>query len=113
MSENKNNEVKSSSRKKTNGYNSSHLQAKRNRKRLEAEARQQEHASLTLQEKLEKARSRGGSNKEINRLMKMIEAAGISVKPPTPEPVAESKPKATRKTAKRSMKKVAKKKSAK
>lgn len=109
MSDNKNsNETKTVKRGKTNGYNSAHLHAKRNRKRQEAEARQQEHDTLTLNEKIEKARSRRGESKrELARLMKLAEAAGVSIKPPTPA-APEAKPKA----AKKATKKVAKKKAA-
>lgn len=98
MSENKNsNEVKAVKRGKTNGYNSAHLHAKRNRKRQEADARQLEHDSLTLNEKIEKARSRRGESKrEIANLMKMAEAAGVSVTPPT-----QAAKKATKKVAKK------------
>jgi hypothetical protein len=110
----KNNELKTPYRGKSGGYNSATLTAKRNRKRLEAEARQKEHDILTIREKLEKAWSRGGSNKEVSRLMKLAEADGVSVNPPTPEPViADSKPKAVKKSTKRATEKVAKKKVAK
>lgn len=105
MSDNKNpNEVKTVKRGKTNGYSSATLNAKRNRKRSESEARQREHDSLTLNEKIEKARSRRGNSKsELARLMKVAEATGVSVKPPTPAaPVAvDAKPKATKKVAKK------------
>lgn len=111
MSDNKNsNETKPVKRGKTNGYNSAHLHAKRNRKRQEAEARQQEHDTLTINEKIDKARARRGeSNREIARLMKLAEATGVTVKPPTPAAPVEAKPKA----AKKATKKVAKKKAAK
>lgn len=110
MSDNKNsNELKSPKRGKINGYNSAHLHAKRNRKRQEAEARQREHNSLTINEKIEKARSRRGESKrEIARLTKLAEATGVKVTPPPPA-VKETKPKAAKKVTK----KVAKKKAAK
>ena len=111
MSDNKNNnETKTGNRGKTNGYNSTTLHAKRNRKRQEAEARKREHDTLTLNEKIEKARSRRGESKrEIARLMKLAEAAGVTVKAQTPAAPVEAKPKA----AKKATKKVAKKKAAK
>lgn len=97
MSENKNNETKVPKRGKTNGYNSAHLHAKRNRKR--------EHDTLTLNEKIEKARSRRGESKrEIARLMKMAEAEGVTVKaqtPAAPAATAGANPKATKKVAKK------------
>ena len=109
MSENKTNDTKTVKRGKTNGYNSAHLHAKRNRKRSEAEARQREHYTLSLSEKIEKARSRRGESKrELARLMQMAEAAGVIIKPQTPA-APEAKPKA----AKKATKKVAKKKAAK
>lgn len=115
MSDNKNsNETKTPKRGKTNGYNSATLHAKRNRKRQEAESRQREHDTLTLNEKIEKARSRRGESKrEIARLMKMAEAAGVTVKAQTPAAPVEAKPKAAKKAAKKATKKVAKKKAAK
>lgn len=114
MSENKNNETKVPKRGKTNGYNSAHLHAKRNRKRQEAQSRKREHDTLTLNEKIEKARSRRGESKrEIARLMKMAEAEGVTVKAQTPAATAGANPKATKKVAKKAMKKVAKKKAAK
>lgn len=117
MSENKNNETKVPKRGKTNGYNSAHLHAKRNRKRQEAQSRKREHDTLTLNEKIEKARSRRGESKrEIARLMKMAEAEGVTVKaqtPAAPAATAGANPKATKKVAKKAMKKVAKKKAAK
>lgn len=114
MSENKNNETKAPKRGKTNGYNSAHLHAKRNRKRQEAEARKREHDTLTLNEKIDKARSRRGESKrEIARLMKMAEAEGVTVKAQTPAATAGTNPKATKKVAKKATKKVAKKKAAK
>lgn len=115
MSENKNNETKVPKRGKTNGYNSAHLHAKRNRKRQEAQSRKREHDTLTLNEKIEKARffRRGESKREISRLMKMAEAEGVTVKAQTPAATAGANPKATKKVAKKATKKVAKKKAAK
>lgn len=110
MSDNKNsNEVKLVKRGKTNGYSSATLHAKRNRKRSEAEARKREHDTLTINEKIEKARSRRGESKrEIARLMKLAEEAGVTVKPPTPAAPVEAKPKAAKKATKKVAKKAAK-----
>lgn len=97
MSENKN-ESKSVRQGKTNGYTSAHLLAKRNRKRQESDARQREHDSLALNEKIEKARSRRGESKrELARLMQLAADTGVVVKQPT----ASTKPKAAKKVAKK------------
>lgn len=107
MSDN-HNEVKTVKRGKTNGYNSAHLHAKRNRKRQEAEARQREHDTLTLHAKIEKARSRRGESKrEIARPTKMVEASGA-----TPPEISVFKAN-WKVTVKKATKKVAKKKAAK
>jgi hypothetical protein len=95
MSNNNTNEIKTSARGKTNGYNSAHLHAKRNRKRSETEARKREHDSLSIKEKIVKAKSRRGESKrEIARLTKMLQATEIKVapKPAAPAPVAETGP---------------------
>lgn len=58
-------------RGKTGGYSSAKLQAKRNRKREEALDRQAEHDTLTVEEKIAKARDRrGNSKRELARLNK-------------------------------------------
>jgi hypothetical protein len=89
------NDIKAPKRGKTNGYNSAHIHAKRNRKRQEADARQQEHDSLTINEKIEKAQShRGKSKRELTRLLKLAEEAGVVVPPPVT-------PKATKKVVKK------------
>lgn len=86
MSDNKNNNEHNSTirRGKVNGYNSAHLHAKRDRKRREAEARQREHDVLTINEKIEKAQSRiaegkGSSFRELKRLKKQAELAGVEL----------------------------------
>lgn len=101
MSDN-NNEVKSVKRGKTNGYNNAKLHAKRNRKFEEACDRQADHNTLTIQEKIAKAKSRrGNSTREIARLTKQLELEG-GVKVEAPK--TESAPKAVKK---KSTKKVA------
>lgn len=86
------NDIKSPKRGKTNGYNSAHIHAKRNRKRQEAASRQQEYDSLNLNEKIEKARSRRGESKsELSRLLKLAEEAGVVVpQPATPTAVKKA-----------------------
>ncbi len=109
MSENKNDTGKVIKRGKTNGYTSATLNAKRNRKRQEAEARQREHDSLTVEQKITKALKRQGSSKrEVSRLMKMVQVSPAPAVKPTaaPKTVANVKPKAAKK-------KVAKKQSSK
>ncbi len=101
MSHNNNNETKTPTRGKTNGYSSAHLHAKRNRKRQDAEARQREHDTLTLGDKIKKATARRGQSKrELRRLVKLAEATGVVVTPP----VAAEK-KATKSVAKKAAKK--------
>lgn len=67
-------EVKSSFKKKTNGYKSNRLHAKRARKRDEAELRQEKHNSLSTAQKIAKATKRGGSVKELARLNQILKA---------------------------------------
>ena len=58
---------------KTNGYKSFVLHAKRDKKRQEAMARDREHNQLSIQQKIELAKSRRGESKrEIARLNKKI-----------------------------------------
>jgi hypothetical protein len=98
MSEHNTNEAKSPKRGKTNGYNSAHLHAKHNRKRQEADSRQQEHNTLTLNEKIDKVRSRrGNSKRELARLLKEAVVAGVVVV----EPKAVASKKTTKKVAKK------------
>lgn len=62
-------------RKGRDHYNSTVLWAKRNKRRIEAENRQAESDSLTLKEKLDKARTRPGESKrEVARLTKLLAA---------------------------------------
>lgn len=99
MSDNKSTEIKSPKRGKTNGYNSSHLHAKHKRKRMDAHDRQEDHDSLTINEKISKARSRRGESKrELARLMKLAEDSGIVVTPPPVK--AKAAKKAAKKVAK-------------
>jgi len=59
---------------KKNGYSSVHLHAKRDRKRQEAEARQREWNSKSLQERIEiAARRRGASAREVTKLAAEID----------------------------------------
>lgn len=59
---------------KKNGYSSGKLQAKRDRKRQEAEARQREWESKSLQERIEIAsRRRGASKREVTKLAAEID----------------------------------------
>lgn len=54
---------------KTEGYSSAALQAKRDRKRAEAEARQRSYNALTFDEKLEQIEDRrGASARELARV---------------------------------------------
>lgn len=74
---------------KQNGYSNAHLHAKRNRKRTEAEGRQRDYDKLTLKEKLERAKSRGGSVREIARLEAKLKP---KAKAPTAKPTLEKVP---------------------
>ena len=109
--------------RKAGGYSTYHLKAKKDAKRQEAEARQREHNSLTLSEKIEKAKSRRGeSKKELARLaaqvpkaewdkaMKVSEKTAIAIAPETPtkevkttktKKVAKAKPSAPKKSSKK------------
>jgi hypothetical protein len=60
-----------SSRRKVNGYNSTGLWAKRNRKRQEAEARQAEYDKLTTAQKLTQL-GKTGSNRQRGRLEALL-----------------------------------------
>jgi hypothetical protein len=58
---------------KKNGYSSGKLQAKRDRKRQEAEARQREWESKSLQERIEICHGRrGASRREVAKLSAKI-----------------------------------------
>lgn len=108
MSNNNTNDIKTPIRGKTNGYNSAKIHAKRNRKRSEAESRKYDHDSLSIQEKIAKAKSRRGESKrEIARLTAMLEASKVKVtpKPTAPAPVAEKVPAPKKKVAKKATKK--------
>ena len=69
--------------KKTNGYTHVKADARKRKKQDEADNRQFKHDSLTVAEKIAKAVARGGSKKELAKLMnpkpKKVEA--------TPAPV--------------------------
>lgn len=106
MSDNKtSNETKTVKRGKTNGYSSAKLRAKRQQRFEDACDRQASHDCLTIQEKIEKARSRRGESKrEIARLMNMAEESVRDILDNAPQSAA-----VTKKVAK----KVAKKKAAK
>lgn len=56
---------------KTNGYNSSRLWARREKRSIEAGKRQATHDALTPKQKLEKATKAGGK-REIARLQKIL-----------------------------------------
>lgn len=61
-------------RGKVNGYNFSKQQARRDKRTLEAENRQAVYDKLTLQQRIDLAKSRRGKSKqEIARLTKKIE----------------------------------------
>ena len=55
--------------KKTNGYTHVKADARKRKKQDEADNRQFKHDSLTVAEKIAKAVARGGSAKELKRLM--------------------------------------------
>jgi hypothetical protein len=55
--------------RKEKGYTQMKAHAKRDRKRLEAEARQAKYDKLTRAEKIALATNRGGSQKELARLI--------------------------------------------
>ncbi len=56
-------------------YSSAVLHKKREQKRLEAEERNKEYRSLSLSDRLKRAKSRRGeSKKEVDRLTKLIAA---------------------------------------
>lgn len=57
---------------KTNGYSTVKLKARRHRRVLEAEARQVIYDGLTLKQRLELVKARGGSARELARIEKLI-----------------------------------------
>lgn len=84
-----NEEPKTLRRGKTNGYNSTTLWARRNKRAEEAAERQAEHYELTVEEKIAKAKGRRGQSKrEIARLAKLVTKASE---------VGAEKPKAAKK----------------
>lgn len=88
-------------RGKTNGYNSAKLKANRVRKFEEACDRNADHNALTVEEKIEKARSRRGeSRKEVSRLVALLGNLPKVVKPSTSTPPAVT-PSVKRKSSKK------------
>lgn len=89
---------------KTNGYSNHKLHAKLDRKRQEAEDRQAEHDSLTLKEKIDKAKSRrGNSTREISRLTAKLGATGVKVSHKTaPDILNDAPPKSVKKSVAKS-----------
>ena len=80
--------------KKTNGYSTFHLHAKRNAKRKDAEARQAKYNGLTIAEKFNTL-IEGGSKKQrakLEKLMDKHDAKKASV-PTTVEPAKAPKAK--------------------
>lgn len=74
-------ETQTPKRGKTNGYNSIKLHMKKDRKRSEAEVRQEEYNSLTVKERIKRAKSRRGeSKKELARLEKLLTVQKAEVK---------------------------------
>lgn len=71
--ENKTEKTAKSVRGKVNGYSSNTLWAKRSRKHAEADERQAKHDSLSVAEKLAKAKKMGGK-RETARLQKLVKA---------------------------------------
>ena len=102
-------ENKASFKRKTNGYKSFKMNAKRDRKRQEAEIRNEKHNALTTQQKIAKATKRGGSVRELARLNKALALEkkeseikkATSPNPPT-EAVSPSKPVVKKATKKKS-----------
>lgn len=90
------NEVGSKSR--PSGYSFAKQQARRDKRRDEADSRQVKHDCLTTSEKIAKAKKRGGCKKELAKLEARLEAekqTKKTVTPPKAEVVqsTESKPK--------------------
>jgi hypothetical protein len=77
------------SNKKTNGYNTNKLKAKRRLKRQEAEARQKAYDRLTVAEKFATL-IEGGSKKQRAKLEKMV-AAKVPEKQPAQAPATKKK----------------------
>jgi hypothetical protein len=94
--------------KKNNGYSHAKADARKNKRRQEADARQRVYDSLTVAGKMSLALARGGSKKEITRLEKSMEpkqpakkdAPGVEVKPiePATQPSRRVRRKATAKS---------------
>jgi hypothetical protein len=81
---------------KSNKQKSGKLQAKRERKRNEADERMYEHKSMTLEQRIDKAKSRRGESKrEIARLQKQL-----AERPPELAPVKTVKKKVYSKPSK-------------
>jgi hypothetical protein len=90
-------EIKSKTGKKgRESYTHAKADARKEKKRLEADKRQDKHDSLTLKEKIAKATKRGGSVRELKRLTELLNR-----KPEPKAPVVEvTAPKAATKPAK-------------
>jgi hypothetical protein len=74
-------EIKSSFKRKTNGYSSVVLNAKRKAKRDVAEERTAHYQSLTIEQRIKLAKSRpGNSKREIERLTRLLESAPATAK---------------------------------
>lgn len=69
------------------GYSYAKMQARIDKRRLEAEARQGVHDGLTTKQKIQKATARGGSKRELERLNALLKAEKenkVEVKAATP-----------------------------
>lgn len=67
-------EKKSVSRPVRQSYSHAKADARKDRRRLEAMVRQDRYNGLTLEQKIAKAIKRGGSNRELTRLMSQVKA---------------------------------------
>ena len=84
--------------KKEKGYSQVKANAKRNRKRNEAFGRQEDYDSLTVQGKIALVTARGGSKRELARLMKQKDTP-VAVKSTAPVVnVEDEKPRRSRKS---------------
>jgi len=86
--------------RKEKGYTHSKADARKARKRAEAEARQTKYDKLSRVDKIALATNRGGSQRELDRLTRPKESQSVSTPAPQVEVVAVTEAKKSTRTSK-------------